>query len=378
MVGERISSGDMQAVNEVMMKFDHDAGYLSGFYKNFLGGEEVRDFEKEFAEYIGVKYAIAVTCGTAALHTAILAAMGGNGMPVPCLTTPYTFAASASAILMAGGIPIFGDISSDTLNLDPMKAKASLDYQEPRIIIAVHLLGQPMNIESLRYRFPRALIIEDCAQALGATFRGQKTGSLGQMGCFSFQETKTLTTLGEGGMITTNSDGLAEFCRNIRNHGEKYGKKPYLGYNYRMTEAAAAFGRSQLRRLDKTLKQQIECAKIVRENLPKFLEPLKVPSSTKPVFFLVGTKTKDEFIQREKFASQAQERLFHDPPAPGKSIGIGYTELIPDLPLYQTKMHPPKIPVAREMIKRSVWFDIHRFTNEEVVKERMEQLRKLN
>jgi perosamine synthetase len=242
------------------------------------------------------------------------------------------------------------------------------------------LLGQPMNIESLRYRFPRAVIIEDCAQALGASVRGRKVGGIGELGCFSFQETKTLTTLGEGGMITTNSEVLAELCRNIRNHGEKYGKKPYLGYNYRMTEAAAAFGRSQLKRLDTTLKQQINCAKIVRDNLPRFLEPLKVPSTTKPVFFLVGTKTKQEFstdFPREKFTTKAQELLFHNPPAPGRTIGLGYTELIPDLPLYQSQMTSPKIPVAREMIKRSVWFDIHRFTDVSTVEARMEALKEV-
>jgi perosamine synthetase len=366
-----------RAVEGVLERFQNGTGHLSGFYKSFLGGEQVQRFEEEFARYIGTKYAISTTSGTSALHVAIDAAFGGRTptkLPQTVLTTPYTFAASASAILMSQNHPVFGDIQPDTLNLDPLACRESIAYAQPKAIVAVHLLGQPMNIESLRNKFPRAVIIEDCAQALGATVRGLKVGRLGEMGCFSFQETKSLTTLGEGGMITTNNEMLAELCRNIRNHGEKYGKKPYLGYNYRMTEAAAAYGRAELALIGKRLKEQIECALIVRKRLPDFLTPLHSPAKTKPVFFIVGTSTTRGF-KRAEWVKKAHEKLFGTaPPAPGRTIGLGYTELIPDLPLYRDTVYKPNIPVAREMIQRAVWLDIHRFTNIRTVKERMDLL----
>src|SRR5437867_1136576 len=324
----RVSSDHYGALNNVLDSFNYGSGFLSGFYRNFLGGENVQKFEQEFAHYIGTKYAISTTSGTAALHTAIEASMGGRRpgrIPWTVLTTPYTFVASASAIFMSGNKPVFGDIDPQTLNLDPSACRENIAYEQPKIIIAVHLLGQPMDLQGLRNKFPRAIIIEDCAQALGATIYGKKVGSIGDMGCFSFQETKTMTTLGEGGMITTNNEKLAELCRNIRNHGEKYGHTPYLGYNYRMTEAAAAFGRCELKEIDERLEQQIKCAKIVRKELPEFLQPINSSRATRPVFFIVGTLVAPWAIKgfdRKQWTGRVQKYLFGEaPPGPGRTVG---------------------------------------------------------
>ena len=176
-------------------------------------------------------------------------------------------------------------------------------------------------------------------------------------------------------MITTNRDDLAELCRNIRNHGEKYGKQPYLGYNYRMTEAAAAFGLAQLRRLDSTLRTQIRCAEIVRNNLPEGLHPLPVPTTTKPSFFIVAALTDNSF-NREDWVAKAQSKLFNGVSKPGETIGLGYAELIPDLPFFLF-LNKPSIPVARETIKRTVWFDVHRFVSEEIVRARVDALKEI-
>ncbi len=388
----------------VLDAFYQGNGFLSGFYKNFLGGTWVKRFEEAFAKYIGVKHAIAVSSGTAALHLAVEAVRQPHELGFSGLVTPYSFVASASSIVMGGGFPVFCDIDPGTLNMDPsvwdpeqlqpwpVRSTATCHFSKhwrPRLIVAVHLLGHPCNLDQIEKALPGVPIMEDCAQSLGAKYKGRMTGSIGTISCFSFQETKTLTTLGEGGMICTNSDTLGEECRAMRNHGEKYVKSPRLGYNYRMTEPAAAFGLAQLERLDKTLEEQRRCAVIVRNELPEGLVPLTREQWADPTFFIVGslmdpvlrqsdTVDMPRTIQtRNNYVERLAKTLGFDSPLPGQTIGPGYTELICDLAYFKARGSSTDFPIARGVMSRTVWFDIHRFTTHQVVQERMDKLKEV-
>lgn len=378
----RIRLKEYQYVQDVLTDFQNGKGHLSGFYKTFQGGNWVRKFEEAFANYIGVNHAIAVSSGTAALHTAVEALHQPHELGFPALVTPYSFVASASSIVMGGGFPMFCDIEPSTLNLDASAYKPEGSFGKhwrPRLIVAVHLLGHPSDLDQIEKRFPNVPIIEDCAQSLGAKYKGKMTGSLGTISCFSFQETKSLTTLGEGGMICTNNPSLAEECMAIRNHGEKYVRSNRLGYNYRMTEAAAAFGLAQLERLDKTVEQQIRCAQIVRDNLPEGLKPLTTKQWASPTYFIAGSLMDSAYTQSERasYLKRAASALSFDSPLPGKTIGPGYTELICDLPYFKNRGASTDFPIARTIMSRAVWFDIHRFCTVEEVKERMEKLKEV-
>lgn len=212
-------------------------------------GEEVRLFEQEFAEYIGVKHAVAVANGTAALDIALKALGIGPGDEV--ITTPFTFIATANAILFQGAKPVFADIDPRTYNLDPDSVLERIT-SKTKAIIVVHLYGQPADMRAFREIADdhKLLLIEDAAQAHGAEFEGRRVGGIGDIGVFSFYPTKNMTT-GEGGMITTNDDEVARKARLLRDHGQtsKYVHE-ILGWNLRMTNMAAALGRVQLRRLE--------------------------------------------------------------------------------------------------------------------------------
>ncbi|WP_411967236.1 DegT/DnrJ/EryC1/StrS family aminotransferase [Haloferax sp. YSSS75] len=214
-------------------------------------GPEVRAFEDEFASYCGTEHAVATSNGTTALHAALKAVGVGAGDRV--LTTPFSFIATANAIRLTGAEPVFADIDAATYNLDQEVVERTLRKQGGEIdaILSVHLYGLPCDLPRLselasEYDIP---LIEDAAQAHGATFAGDKVGSFGDAACFSFYPTKNMTT-GEGGMITTDSDEIAERAQRFINHGRtaKYGHSE-VGHNFRMTSMSAAIGRVQLERL---------------------------------------------------------------------------------------------------------------------------------
>ena len=223
-------------------------------------GPRVAAFEQAFAAYVGVKHAVAVANGTAALHLALLAHnIGGasdqqptanNQQPDEVVVPAFSFAASANAVLLAGARPVFVDVRDDDFNIDVSAIEAAITPRT-RAIIAVHLYGQMCDIDTVAAICARRglALIEDAAQAVGASARGTRAGASGT-GCFSFYATKNLTT-GEGGMITTNDDAVAARARVLRSQGEpsRYVTED-LGYNYRMTEIAAALGHTQLPKLD--------------------------------------------------------------------------------------------------------------------------------
>lgn len=242
-----IGDAEKQAVMEVL-----DSGMLAQ-------GPRTAKFEERFAQLCGVKHAVATSSGTTALHVALLANGIGPGDEV--ITTPFTFIASANSILFAGARPVFVDIDPDTFTIDPLEIERAITSRT-KAILPVHLYGYVCDMDALQSIADKhgLKIIEDACQAVGATYKGKAAGSFGT-GAFSLYATKNVMS-GEGGMITTDDDAVAEACRMIRNHGMK--RRYYhdmLGFNYRMTDLCAAIGLVQLGRFDEfTMKRRMNAA----------------------------------------------------------------------------------------------------------------------
>ena len=273
-----IDDEDIKAVVEVLK-----SDYLTT-------GPKIEEFEEKFAAYVGAKYAVAVSNGTAALHAACFAAGIGPGDEV--ITTPLTFAASANCVLYQGGKPVFADIDPETYNISVEEIKKKIT-NKTAAVIPVHFTGQPCDMEEI-YEIAREnnlIVIEDAAHALGATYKGEKIGNcrFSDMTVFSFHPVKHITT-GEGGMITTNDKELYEKLKLFRTHGitkepdryirktdeSWYHEQQFLGYNYRMTDIQAALGISQLKKSDEFLKRRREIARIYNQKLAE-IEWIKLP-----------------------------------------------------------------------------------------------------
>lgn len=246
---QSIDEEDIQAVVDVLR-----SDYLTT-------GPKVTEFEQAVADYVGAKYAVAVSNGTAALHIACLAAGIGRGDEV--ITTPITFAASANCALYCGAKPVFADIKPDTYNIDPEDIERKIT-DKTKAIIAVHYTGQPCEMDAIHEIAQRhnLIIIEDGAQVISGEYKGRKVGALSDMTTFSFHPVKPITT-GEGGMVTTNDEKLYERLKLFHTHGitreeallEKndgpwYYEQLELGFNYRITDIQCALGLSQLKKLD--------------------------------------------------------------------------------------------------------------------------------
>jgi perosamine synthetase len=226
------------------------AGVMSVLNSGQLAqGPVVEAFEREFAAWCGSEFAVALNSGTAALHLLMLAHGVKEGDEV--ITSPFTFVASANAALFVGARPVFVDIEPDTYALDPSKVEAAITPRT-RAIMPVDLYGHPADIPAMREIAKRheLVVVEDACQAHGAAINGRKAGALGVSASFSFYPTKNMTT-GEGGMVTTDVAGVAERVGALRQHGAAHRyHHDVLGYNFRMTELAAAIGRAQLAKLD--------------------------------------------------------------------------------------------------------------------------------
>jgi dTDP-4-amino-4,6-dideoxygalactose transaminase len=232
---------------------------------NLAQGERVEKFEKAFARFIGTKYCVAVNSGTAALHLALLALGIKNKDEI--ITTSFSFSASANCALFCGAYPVFSDIDPMTFNINPYDIENKIT-KKSKCVIPVHLYGQPADMKPIKEVATKhdLFIVEDCAQAHGAEYKNKKVGSIGDLGCFSFYATKNMTT-GEGGVITTNIDELAEKLQLLRNHGQtKRYCSSILGFNFRMTDIAAALGIEQLKKLKRFNKKRILNAKFLTKN----------------------------------------------------------------------------------------------------------------
>jgi dTDP-4-amino-4,6-dideoxygalactose transaminase len=216
----------------------------------YIVGEETTAFEAEFASYIGVDHAIGVGSGTEALHVALKACGLGAGDEV--ITVAQTAVATVAAIEMAGATPVFVDLEEEFFTLDPLKLERAITPRT-RAIIPVHLYGQPADLSQIAEiaRRNNLLLIEDCAQAHGATYNGKRVGSFGDVACFSFYPTKNLGAIGDGGMVVTNDAEIAKQSRLLREYGwaERY-VSSISGWNSRLDELQAAILRIKLRYLD--------------------------------------------------------------------------------------------------------------------------------
>lgn len=229
-------------------------------------GEKVAEFEEAFAGYCGTKYAVATDNGTSALITALTSAGIGPGDEV--ITTPFTFIATANAIIFTGAKPVFVDIDPDTYNINPELIEVAIT-KKTRAILPVHLYGLMADMPAINEIAKRhkLMVIEDAAQAHGADINRKKAGTWGLAATFSFYPTKNMTT-GEGGMITTNDEALAKKAKVFRNQGmEKRYYHEIIGYNFRMTNIAAAIGIEQLKKLEGFTKKRIENANYLTSKL---------------------------------------------------------------------------------------------------------------
>lgn len=273
----------------------------------YILGEQCREFEKEFAEFMGVKHAILTSSGTSAIFLC-LKALGvglGDGVLVPSLTAFPTI----EPIFHVGAKPIFIDVD-DTFTMDSKYIEAILMVNARRIkgIIPVHLYGHPANMDLILdiAKYHGFWVVEDCCQAHGAMYKGERIGSFGKAGCYSFYPSKNLTVLGDGGMITTSDDLLANTCRMLRDHGrrEKY-EHEVVGYNLRFNEIQGAIGRIQLSKLDEFNKARRQVAKWYDEGLKDI--PVVTPITmdwAEPVYHLYVIQTQD----RDKLAQFLKEK----------------------------------------------------------------------
>ncbi|TDY00127.1 DegT/DnrJ/EryC1/StrS family aminotransferase [Thiohalophilus thiocyanatoxydans] len=232
------------------LKAEIEQGFAETFENtSFILGPNVKSFESEVADYLGVKHAISCASGTDALHLALVAAGIGRGDEV--ITSSFTFIATAEAIRYVGAIPVYVDIHPDTYNLDAGLIEAAMT-DKTRAILPVHLFGQPTDMASIMALADKhnLKVIEDCAQSFGADINGKMTGSIGLAGAHSFFPSKNLGCYGDGGMITTNDDAVAEMLLMLRNHGSK--ERYYhevVGYNSRLDELQAVILRAKFKRL---------------------------------------------------------------------------------------------------------------------------------
>lgn len=240
-------------------------------------GPRVAEFERLFAARHGVKHAIAVSNCTTALHLALVALGVGPGDEV--IVPAFTWVSTANAVMYCGATPVFIDVDPLTYNIDTGKLKSRLT-KRTKAIIPVHLFGLCADVDAVKRLAPGIPIVEDGACAAGSAMNGRAAGSLGDIGCFSFHPRKSVTT-GEGGMLTTNNDDLAEKLNRLRNHGASVseeqrhkGPRPYIlpefdmvGYNYRMTDLQGAIGVVQLGKLDKFISERQRWADYYSESL---------------------------------------------------------------------------------------------------------------
>lgn len=300
-------------------------------------GAKVQEFEEEFATLCGVKHAIATSSGTTALLTSLLAHRIGFGDEV--ITTPFTFIASVNSILLVGARPVFADIDESSYNVDPSFIEEKITSRT-KAILPVHLYGNPCGMERIMEIADqhRLIVIEDACQAHGASINGKRVGSYGT-GCFSFYPTKNMTT-GEGGMITTDDDEIAERSRLIRNHGQRqlyHHEVP--GYNFRMTELQAALGLVQLGKLEKWTRKRIQNAAYLTERLRDVITP-QLKQGYVHVYHLYTIRVKGD---RDQAIKKLEEG--------GVGARVYYPLPVHQQPLYRQLGFQDSLPVSERMSK---------------------------
>ncbi|MBX3451407.1 MAG: DegT/DnrJ/EryC1/StrS aminotransferase family protein [Planctomycetaceae bacterium] len=338
---------------------------------NYWTGEEVRKFEEEYAAALGVRHAIAVANGTVALELALFALDIGPGDEV--VVPSRTFVASASAVVARGATPVIADLDPDSQNLTA-RTVAKVLSPRTRAIIAVHLAGWPCEMDDLREFAKRheLYVIEDCAQAHGATYRGRPVGTFGDINAFSFCQDKILTTGGEGGLVTTDETSLWEKAWSYKDHGKSWdavhnrqhtGSFKYLhesfGTNWRLTEMQAALGRVQLRRLPEWSTRRRQNAACLAEQLAP-IPGLRIPEV--PQHLEHACYKFYAFIRPEHLApGWSRDRIVEAIQSRGIFCGCGScAEIYREKAFSSAGLGPRSpLPVAHELQETSLMFQIH-------------------
>jgi perosamine synthetase len=341
-----IGKEEIEAVTEVLK---------SGILTEKSGmGPRVLEFEKEFARYVGAKHAVAVSSGTAALHSALLVTGVKQGDEV--VVPSFTFHSTAEVVLLCGAQPTFADIDPETYTVTADTVESALT-RNTKAIVPVHLYGLPADLDPLRKlaRDRGVTLIEDAAQAHGAEYKGTRIGSISDLTCFSFYAGKNMTT-GEGGMVTTNDDDYSEKLRMVRTHGEQ---RPYwptsVGNNYRMSELLAAIGLVQLRKLPSFLEKRRKNAKFLNEKLGvlgKVITPKEV-EGRKHAWYVYTLRLRGANAGKR---NKAVEKLR------SKNIGatVYYESPLHMLPLYResSKTHRP-LPETEKACRQVFSLPVH-------------------
>jgi dTDP-4-amino-4,6-dideoxygalactose transaminase len=346
------------------------AAVLQSGKVNYWTGEEGRSFEKEFAEYIGCAKAVALANGTVALELALRALHIGPGdeVVVPC----RTFFATASAVVAVGARPVFADVDRDSQNVTAATLRAAIT-PSTRAMIVVHLAGWPCAMDEITAlaREKEIKLIEDCAQAHGAAFRGQKAGSFGDVAAFSFCQDKIMTTAGEGGMVTTNSPELWEQMWAYKDHGKSY-RAVYerhhppgfrwlhesFGTNWRLSEVQSAVGRRQLSKLPEGLAaRQRNAAKLIThlQSTPGLRVPVPGPEVEHAYYKCYV------FVERQHLATGwSRDRIAEALQLEGIPCMTGSCSEVYLEAAFPQEWRPTKrLPVARELGETSLMFQVH-------------------
>lgn len=275
-------------------------------------GPFIEEFEEKFSCYIGVKYGVATSNGTASLHLALMALEIGNKDDV--IIPTLTFASVANAVLYTGAKPVFVDSHPDYWCIDPNELEEKIT-KKTKVIISVHLYGHPCDMDPIMKisRDHNLFMIEDCAEAHGAEYKGRKVGTIGSIACFSFYGNKIITT-GEGGMCLTDDEHLAQKMRLLRDHGMNAEKKYWhdvVGFNYRMTNIQAALGVAQLENIDRFIQRKREIAELYGKhikNVPGISTHPQMPWA-KNVYWLYSVliDNKHYGISRDELTSKLAE-----------------------------------------------------------------------
>ena len=338
-----IGDEERRAVLEVL-----DSGVLSQFIgawcPDFLGGPRVRALESAWARYFAARHAVSVNSATSGLYAAVGAAGVGPGDEV--IVSPYTMSASATAAIVYGAVPVFADIEADTFCLDPQSVRDRIT-DRTRAIIGVDLFGHPADWRGIRDAVGARpiVLIEDSAQAPGARLGDRYAGTLADMGVFSLNYHKTIHS-GEGGVVVTDDDRLADRLQLIRNHGEAVVKAKgdddivnLVGFNYRMTEIEAAIALEQLKKLDRLLGPRIEAAEYLTKRLRSLpgITPPAVRSGVRHGYYVYAFKydAGESTLSRGRFAEALR--------AEGVPVSVGYVE-----PLYRQPMYQRGIALGRQ------------------------------
>lgn len=328
-----IGEAEKQAVMEVL-----DSGILAQ-------GPRTVKFEERFAQLCGVKHAIATSSGTTALYLALLAQGIGPGDEV--ITTSFTFIASVNSILFTGATPVFVDIDAETFNLDPMQVECAITPRT-KAILPVHLYGYLCDMDALQVISDKhgLKIIEDACQAVGASFNDKMAGSFG-IGCFSLYATKNIMS-GEGGMITTDDDAIAQHCRMLRNHGmQRRYYHDMLGFNFRMTDLCSAIGLVQLDRFDDFTRKRRANSAYLNAHIKNVITP-KVKDGYGHVWHQYTVRTKSN---RDAAVKQLADA--------GVGSGVFYPVPVHQQGFIIQKLGKVHLPVTEQLAKEVISLPVH-------------------